>query len=68
MAAGVVVGAVLGWGVSSYFEKQRSLEENTSLWTRLREFEQRLYHDGYQKSLEIEEIRQKVENKISEEA
>ncbi|MFD1414904.1 hypothetical protein [Oceanobacillus jeddahense] len=62
-----VVGAALGWVASSYVEKKRNLEENPSLLTRLRDFEQRLYHDGFQKSTELQEIRQEVENKIAEE-
>ncbi|GIO23083.1 hypothetical protein J11TS1_16640 [Oceanobacillus sp. J11TS1] len=61
-----VVGAALGWTASSYVEKKRALEENPSLLTRLRDFEQRLYHDGYQKATELQEIRQEVENKIAE--
>ncbi|WP_152657770.1 hypothetical protein [Oceanobacillus sp. CFH 90083] len=62
-----IAGAVLGWAASSYVEKKRNLEENTSLLTRLRDFEQRLYQDGFQKSTELQEIRQEVENKIAEE-
>lgn len=69
--AGIVVssavGAVLGWAASSYVDKKRNLEENPSLLTRLRDFEQRLYHDGFQKSTELREIRQEVENRIAEE-
>lgn len=61
------VGAVLGWAAASYLEKKRNLEENPPLLTRLRDFEQRLYHDGFQKSTELQEIRQEVENRIAEE-
>lgn len=62
-----VIGATLGWAASSYVEKKRNLEENPSLLTRLRDFERRLYQDGFQKSTELQEIRQEVENKIAEE-
>ncbi|WP_080876040.1 hypothetical protein [Oceanobacillus timonensis] len=69
--AGIVVssavGATLGWAAASYLEKKRNLEENPPLLTRLRDLEQRLYHDGFQKATELQEIRQEVENRIAEE-
>ncbi|MFD1067910.1 hypothetical protein [Oceanobacillus locisalsi] len=69
--AGVVVssavGAALGWAAASYLDKKRNLEENPPLLARMRDFEQRLYHDGFQKSTELREIRQEVENRIAEE-
>ncbi|MFD1453886.1 MULTISPECIES: hypothetical protein [Oceanobacillus] len=67
IVATTVVGAALGWAAGAYVKKKRSLEENPSLLTRLRDFEQRLYHDGFQKSTELQEIRQEVENRIAEE-
>ncbi|GEN88497.1 hypothetical protein MKY30_07530 [Oceanobacillus sp. FSL W8-0428] len=67
IVATTVVGAALGWTAGAYVKKKRSLEENPSLLTRLRDFEQRLYHDGFQKSTELQEIRQEVENRIAEE-
>lgn len=64
IATSAAVGASLGWLVSSYLLKKRSLYEYRSPLERVKDFEKQLYEDGYQKANDLQGIRQEVENQI----
>ncbi|MFD1337225.1 hypothetical protein ACFQ4N_16910 [Oceanobacillus iheyensis] len=64
IATSAALGASLGWAVSSYISNKRSLEENQTFIERLKDFEQQLYTDGFEKANDLQGIRQEVENRI----